>query len=836
MPLRRAREITWQPRGIVDAVDGTNAPPGAMSLLANLVPDPATAGVFVPREAALIKTDFSGFFGGVWVTGFTIVGDLLYGLLADSLNPGHDEPFAYDLANDVFIAVTGVTAANTPATPPATGDWQPPILAQVAGRVVVTHPGFGVNLNTVVIGDTVFDQTNPSSHLYAAVIAGDPVITNVFPGMDVTGPGIPGNTKVLYAEAFREITTGDTTLGSANIANVVSTLDLATGMVVSGAGIPAGSTVVTAVGGLVVISHPATANAVGVTLTFSGANIYLSNRATIALTGQAYTISGLGGAYLGWFDVSGFQGQVRGNTLTGSPTITGNPSIVGVEVGMAISDGGINIVPGSYVISTRAVAVTTTGDTTSGSAVLTNVAGAIGFADVWPGAAVSGVGVPAGATVLSIAGASITISANATANGAGVTLFFSGARIEMSLSAVGTATNLSVSISGGTTAAPLWGAGNTIPTALPMPPVGVAQLNGRAYYACGMEGLICFSDTFAPTHNSSAFGIQQLKPSNGLPVTALGSLQLQSLVGGIVQGLIAFQADTAMQQITGDPSTSDLKMNSLPVATGTHAPLTICSGKDGLYFVSPDGLRLVTFDGKVTEPIGVAGSGIVAPFQNSPYPSRMCAAINGRVIRISTPIAGTVAREYWFHHNRQVWTGPHSCAAAIIGNWSNSFILFPDPSITPGAPPALWVSDDVPDSTATYIENSANLSWGYSTVLLPDNQAGTMNTMVQTTLAISYLNTLPDFDCAFADEFGTVLDQVSLPGTAPAPGWGGFSWGGMVWAAQGPAFQERWIPWTIGLTFKQGHVIIMGQSDISVRIGNLYMQHQILGYRQVNAA
>jgi len=63
-------------------------------------------------------------------------------MIATSRNAGQDEPFVYDLLANVFITVTGVTAANTPVSPPTTGDWIPPVMALIGGKIIVTHQGF----------------------------------------------------------------------------------------------------------------------------------------------------------------------------------------------------------------------------------------------------------------------------------------------------------------------------------------------------------------------------------------------------------------------------------------------------------------------------------------------------------------------------------------------------------------------------------------------------------------------------------------------------------------------------------------------------------------------
>ena len=60
----------------------------------------------------------AGFPGALPAAGFVsvykVIGTRLYGLVATSTNAGHDEPFVYDLGTNTFVALTGVTAANTP--------------------------------------------------------------------------------------------------------------------------------------------------------------------------------------------------------------------------------------------------------------------------------------------------------------------------------------------------------------------------------------------------------------------------------------------------------------------------------------------------------------------------------------------------------------------------------------------------------------------------------------------------------------------------------------------------------------------------------------------------
>jgi len=63
-------------------------------------------------------------------------------MVASSRNAGNDEPFVYDIPSGLFVSVTGVTSANTPSSPATFGDWTPPTMALVGGKILVSHPGF----------------------------------------------------------------------------------------------------------------------------------------------------------------------------------------------------------------------------------------------------------------------------------------------------------------------------------------------------------------------------------------------------------------------------------------------------------------------------------------------------------------------------------------------------------------------------------------------------------------------------------------------------------------------------------------------------------------------
>ena len=142
MSIRRSEPFRWPAIGCSDSLETTEVFKGAMSSLQNLIPDPTTKNLWVPRPAAVQKTDFTGFTTPGFISAQIVVGDRVYGMIASGRNAGKDEPFCYDLVAGAFVTISGVTGANTPTSPSPTGAWTPPSLALVGTYVVVCHPGF----------------------------------------------------------------------------------------------------------------------------------------------------------------------------------------------------------------------------------------------------------------------------------------------------------------------------------------------------------------------------------------------------------------------------------------------------------------------------------------------------------------------------------------------------------------------------------------------------------------------------------------------------------------------------------------------------------------------
>lgn len=545
MSLRRTTPLTFNPRGLSDTLDGSTVFAGAMASLANLIPDPSTRSLWQCRPAAseLIAFTNGGFSSPGLISSLKVIGSYAFGMVASARNPGHDEPFAYNIATNTFATITGVTSPNTPISPATSGAWVPPTMDLVGHELLVTHPGY----------------------------------------------------------------------------------------------------------------------------------------------------NGTGGVYFGWFDIADLA------------NITWN--------------GG-------------------------------NLAGAVTF----------------------------------------------------------------------TTA-----------------PSSVKNFNGRAYWITnpptGQPSLI-FSDVLVPRTVTNAN--QVLTFDDNVPLTALAALPLNNQNGGIIQSLIVFKGVSNMYQVTGDAATSNLAKNALNVATGTLAPNSITSTPKGLSFVAPDGLRFIDFNANVSDPIGVDGMGKTLPFIYSLVPSRMCAAANGMVIRMTTQdasLTGSPTVEYWYDMARQIWSGPHTFPASCIAAYQNTFIVAPK-DVTG----SLWQSDYVQTSTSNFTENGVALTFTWTSSMLPDTNQMSENSMQQTTIYMA-LAASTTYSVFALDQDGAILLQSSVVSTVAATIWGGFTWGPpSVWGSGSNGLYPRQIPWSQPVVFRRMQVSVQGASSGALRIATMHLRYQQLGYLQMDTA
>lgn len=415
---------------------------------------------------------------------------------------------------------------------------------------------------------------------------------------------------------------------------------------------------------------------------------------------------------------------------------------------------------------------------------------------------------------------------NIPANTYIVSIATNGLSCVISNAATGTTAGVTFTVTGGSTSAPLWGAGDTNINNLASTPVGVAQMNGRAFFLVGAGVVI--SDSLIPCQVTNAS--QALTFNNGVNATAIGALPLSSPVtGGIIQSIIVFQGVTAIQQITGDFATNNMALNILKGNTGTLAPLSVVPTIQGLMFVSPDGLRVINFNAQVSDPIGDNGQGISQAFAYAVYPSRIVAAAGSNVLRISTQNslkANSPYEEYWYDFSLKIWHGPHTFPASQIQPWKNTFIIAPA-NVTG----SLWQTDPVPSAASSYTENSVALTWAFNTIMLPDNEQMSMNAVIESTISLTFPTGQATVTAVASDEQGTVLAQTTINSNiGVASLWGGANWGAFLWGGGATKLAQHRIPWPQPVVFKQMALSFTGVSAPGVKVSNIYLKYQKLGY------
>lgn len=314
MGLRRKTPVVIRPKGLSDAQDGSNAFAGAMVSLQNLVLAYHTSSVFVPRPAAVPSIDFTNATpsnpNGV-ISEMVVVGSRVYGMVSSARGgafAGKDEPFCYDLGSSAFIAISGVTSALCPTSPSTTGDWVPPVMRAITNTyLVVTHPGFpgGVSPSPYFgwidtssysqsIKGNVLSGSNVISSLVTTVGNSAPILQDVQPGQLLTGAGIPVGTYVVScANGTFTLNTTGSTHSNTTLDTLGSVVGVLPGMTVTGPGIPSGTYITNVSGGTLTMSQACTATGTGVAINFAGGgSVVMSANATATANVEVITVTG----------------------------------------------------------------------------------------------------------------------------------------------------------------------------------------------------------------------------------------------------------------------------------------------------------------------------------------------------------------------------------------------------------------------------------------------------------------------------------------------------------------------------------------------------------------
>jgi hypothetical protein len=379
--------------------------------------------------------------------------------------------------------------------------------------------------------------------------------------------------------------------------------------------------------------------------------------------------------------------------------------------------------------------------------------------------------------------------------------------------------------------APTWNAGNTATNPLPAPPSAVKQFGERAYYVVnniGSPGLYG-SDVLDPLTMTNGTFI--LTFGDNVPLTALGALPLNNVLGGIIQSLIVFKQNNAFQ-VTGDfaSTTSPTTLNALNVPIGTLSPNGICSTPKGLAFIAIDGIRVVNLQGNIGDPVGFAGMGISAPFTQIVTPSRAAMACNANTLRVALETAapaGAVMVEYWFDIGRSCFSGPHTCNCALMQPFSNTFVV-----TLAGVDAILFQSDSVQTPGSTFIENGEQLLIDWETSVLPDDGGMHETNLLETTINIVGAANGATYGLTFTTSDGTVLDTVALVTSSGGTTWGAFTWGGAVWTVSITGLSPVQLDWSVPIVYRKGSVGFTGVSALGFKIGDMYYRTEQLGYLQ----
>jgi hypothetical protein len=380
-------------------------------------------------------------------------------------------------------------------------------------------------------------------------------------------------------------------------------------------------------------------------------------------------------------------------------------------------------------------------------------------------------------------------------------------------------------------ASPAWTGGNVTINALPSRPSWVANFNGRAYYgvnpATGQPGAY-YSDVLAATVATNATQILTFGDSQRLNAGA--GLPLENQLGGIIQSLMVFKSNN-VYQITGDAALSNLSVNSLNVATGTQSQRSITTTPKGLAFNAPDGIRIIDFTARVSDPIGMYGAGVNRPFVFALQPTRVSLSCNANVLRCTTQntlVSGSPYQEYWYDMTKGRWSGPHTVGPVMAQPWNSTFIVAIN-----GVTGKLFQSDITLSSTSTFVENGTQLTINFATSILPDDD----QVMSEREVTEMTINMILDaqgstYILQAISGTGAFINSKTILPPSSSPQWGAFRWGQATWASSQTGLTPQRIDWSAPVIARKMQFVLMGNSYPTFRIGDFYMRMRALGYLQ----
>lgn len=367
---------------------------------------------------------------------------------------------------------------------------------------------------------------------------------------------------------------------------------------------------------------------------------------------------------------------------------------------------------------------------------------------------------------------------------------------------------------------PTWNAGNTSTTPLPFVPTFVANYQGSAVFAV-REAAYVTRPLLLEVLATDVFTFD-----DNIHITALKPLGLNTELGGIVRALIVFKGANAYQ-IKGSPFDvpSTLSIDGMNFAVGTDSSLSLVDTPLGIGLIAPDGLRFVDLNANFTPPVGTCGDGVNVPFLNALVPSRIVAACNASVLRVSVQnggIAGTPTQEYWLHLNREpkIWSGPHTFPPSMIEPYGTKFITAPQE-----VEGALYISETVPSTTTTYEEMGNQLEWTLSTVMYSDYGSQGVYNFNEMTINMALDPSMISWSVGIINPNLVQYDNVNniVPNTAPF--WDSAIWDEDLWDGVAQGLVPRRVEFTKDVTTSRAQIVVQGGSAAGVIIGEIkYMQ------------
>jgi hypothetical protein len=386
-------------------------------------------------------------------------------------------------------------------------------------------------------------------------------------------------------------------------------------------------------------------------------------------------------------------------------------------------------------------------------------------------------------------------------------------------------------------AAPSYTSGNTSTNALASPPVWVSEFNSRAYYfvtpGSSTPPAVYISDNFAnggPTSRGAAVAGAILTFGNNVPVLGAAKQTVNTTVGGALSALFVFQdaaqGNANIYQITGDPGTSDWALNPLNAGTSATGANTIVSTPKGIMFMAPDGVRMVSQQATVSDPIGFGGTGITVPFISCTAPSRAAAACNGTTYRICTQngsVSGAPNQEWCYDLTRNIWYGPHTPGFGLIAPFGQSFVTADLPNGILG----LGSTTLIPNGSSVYTDFSLAYTCSYISTLIPDRREITMLSSVKAVMYIGYGAGTTTFFFTFEDINENTLGANSLQvsGGAP-PSWGSFTWGSGAPLSISSAISPLEIPLAAPVVFDRMSFEATFTAALGIRLGITHIEYQ----------